>query len=275
MAKTQEQIRSKIWQEEAEPDNPFAAKICRCHGYDVYGDLLGQISWAEYLYLLFVGEAPTKDQAHLLEDLAIILANPGIRDHSVRAAMNGGVGGSASASCLMAALGVGAGNLAGGHEIAVIIEAWQDLGQNLANWQKYFQLQPYQQPRNDTWHPLEHPPGFDATGVNCTTPVRLALNHFAKTSGQESHGYWLQQHRLDLESWASCPLAMSGLAATVMVDLGLSPKQGEMLYLLLRLPGAAVHALEQQQNGWRRYPFFMEGLTVSNDPGPKVELEEL
>lgn len=29
-----------------------------------------------------------------------------------------------------------------------------------------------------------------------------------------------------------------------------------MLYLLLRLPGAAVHALEQKRYGFKRFPFF-------------------
>ena len=40
---------SHIWAEEAEPDNPFEAKACYCHGYDVYGDLLGKAGWAESL----------------------------------------------------------------------------------------------------------------------------------------------------------------------------------------------------------------------------------
>ena len=39
-----------------------------------------------------------------------------------------------------------------------------------------------------------------------------------------------------------------------------------MLYLLLRLPGAAVHALEQRESGWKKYPFFADAVTVINDP---------
>jgi hypothetical protein len=48
-----ETIRTRIWQEEAEPDNAFAALSCHCHGYDVYGDLLRQASWIEYLFFLW------------------------------------------------------------------------------------------------------------------------------------------------------------------------------------------------------------------------------
>jgi citrate synthase len=58
------------------------------------------------------------------------------------------------------------------------------------------------------------------------------------------------------------------VAAAALIDLAFSPEQGEMLYLLLRLPGAAVHALEQQGYGWRRFPFFANSLKLENDPGP-------
>ena len=109
MSREKDVIHSRIWYEEAEPDNPFAAARCFAAGYDVYGDVLHKAGWIEYLWLLFHGERADAGQARQLERLAIALANPGPRDHSVRAAMNGGVGGSTSAACLMAALGVGAG----------------------------------------------------------------------------------------------------------------------------------------------------------------------
>ena len=64
-----------------------------------------------------------------------------------------------------------------------------------------------------------------------------------------------------------CPLAMTGVAAAAMIDLGFDVDQGEMLYLLLRLPGAAAHALEQREYGWRHYPFFADGLELEDDPG--------
>ena len=47
-----ETIHTRIWQEEAEPDNAFAALSCHCHGYDVYGDLLVHASWIEYFFSL-------------------------------------------------------------------------------------------------------------------------------------------------------------------------------------------------------------------------------
>ena len=77
MNSPKEVIHTQIWDETPEPDNPFTASACYCRGYDVYGDLLGKASFIEYLYLLFVGDRPTPDQAKLLEHLALVLANPG------------------------------------------------------------------------------------------------------------------------------------------------------------------------------------------------------
>lgn len=268
MAKDKETIHSKIWEEVAEENNPFAAAACYCSGYDVYGDLLGKAGWIEYLYLLFSGERPTPEQARLLEGLAVALANPGPRDHSVRAAMNAGVGGSTYASCLMAGLAVGAGQLGGAHEVAIAMGCWLECGEGLPAWQDRLRHPPDEE-RADIWSPMEHPPGFDPHGASCPTPVRQTLAHLTEVSPGKALA-WLQAHRVTLEAAADCPLAMSGVAAAALIDLGFNPRQGEMLYLLLRLPGAAVHALEQEDFGWRRYPFFGDALELQDDPGPKT-----
>lgn len=270
MATQHETFNTRIWSEEPEPDNPFAAAVCRCHGYDVYGEMLGRASWIEYLYLLFLGERPTPAQAKLLEGLAVALANPGIRDHSVNAAMNGGVGGSTAASCVMAALAVGAGQLGGAHEVFRAMEYWAVCGTDLEKWKSIITTPP-QDERTDIWLPMEHVPGFDPHGASCTTPVRKTLSYLSGLD-QGTSLVWLQHNRTDLEAITDAPLAMSGVAAAALNDLGLSPDQGEMLYLLLRLPGAAVHALEQKEYGWRRFPFFTHALELENDPGEKLSM---
>lgn len=264
-----ESIRSRIWREEAEADNPFAAAACYCHGYDVYGDVLGKATWIEYLYLLFKGERPSREQAKLLEDLAVVLANPGPRDHSVRAAMNGGVGGSHSAACLMAALAVGAGQLGGAREVALAMEIWDACETDLNAWEGRLRNPP-QEERADVWPVMEHPPGFDPHGASCATPVRQVLQHLSKQSPARALS-WLVDNRPALETVADCPLTWTGVAAAALHDLGFTPQQGEMLFLLLRLPGAAVHALEQKEFGFRHFPFFRHAVHLGNDPGPYIE----
>jgi len=262
----QETITTKIWNEIPEEDNPFAAKVCYCSGFDVYGDLLGKASYIEYLYLLFKLEPPSQNHALLLEGLAIALANPGIRDHSVRGAMNAGVGGSTHASALMAALAVGAGNLGGGREVYNMVKYWEQCGADINAWEQMIKEPPVEE-RADVWLPMEHAPGFDPNGVSCTLPVKQTLAYMVKV-GKSEKLKWLQVNRERLEQFAECPLAMPGIAAAVLHELELSPDQAEILYLLLRLPGAAVHSLEQEKLGWRRYPFFGDGVRLTNDPGP-------
>jgi citrate synthase len=71
------------------------------------------------------------------------------------------------------------------------------------------------------------------------------------------------------------PLAMTGVAAAAFFDLEFTAQQAEMLFLLFRLPGAAVHALEQQDKGWRKFPFVGNMIHLDNDPGnmhlPSIE----
>ena len=256
-----EKIHTKIWSEAPDSGNPFAASVCRCSGFDVYGDLLKNASYIEYLFLLFKLEPPTKNQSKLLEGVAIALANLGPRDHAIRAAMNAGVGGSTHASSLIAALSVGAGNLGGAREVYSAMQYWQQCSTSIDQWQALI-IDPPQQERLDVWHPMEHPPGFDPNGVSCPQPVIQTLEHLAAVGGTP-HLKWLFENRVALEGFTNCPLAFSGVAAAAFYDLKLLPEQAEMLFLLLRLPGAAVHGLEQEKLGWRKYPFFSKGFKVT------------
>ncbi|NOY62021.1 MAG: citryl-CoA lyase [Gammaproteobacteria bacterium] len=272
MTDKQEQIRSRIWLEEAEADNPFAAQACYCSGYDVYADILPKATWAEYIYLLFTTERASPEQAQLLEKLAIAIANPGLRDHSVRAAMNGGVGGSHAAACLMAALGVGAGQLNGAHEVRLAMKSWQQCKSDIKKWCQWLttysqQARKQEEEQMDAWQAMAHAPGFDPHGNHCAQPVRQTLDCLTAISPGDALPF-LNKNRAELEQASQHPLAMSGVAAAALIDLKLDPAQGEMLYLMLRLPGAAVHALEQQQYGWRDYPFFGAALKIEDDPGP-------
>lgn len=265
MADTPQVYHSNIWQEEPEPDNPFAARVCYCHGYDVYGEILPQASWTEYLFLLFAGERPTPAQARLLDKLALALANPGVRDASVRAAMNSGVSRATHAATLIAALAVGSGQYGGAQEVEICMQLWQECGHDLQQWQARL-LEPQPDTQADIWPPFEHAPGFDPNGESCPTPVVQVLDLLARLSDGQALK-WLQGQRLQLERHVNAPLALSGVAAAAFVDLGLNRQQAAMLYLMLRLPGAAAHALEQRDFGWRKFPFFGKHIELDNDPG--------
>jgi citrate synthase len=257
MTDNKETLKTSIWFEEAEADNPYAASACYCSGYDVYGDLLTKVSWVQYLYLLFRLELPDSRQARLLETLAVAVANPGIRDHSVQAAMNAGVAGSTRASALMAAVAVGAGNLGGGRDLYHAMGVWQHCGCELQGWLQTMASPPER--GEDSWLAMEHFPGFDPNGNHCAKPVLQILETLVDICPGGSL-QWLMDNRRTLEQTIGYPLTYSGVCGAAFHDLGFSPAQGEMLYLLLRLPGAAAHALEQEQHGWRQFPFFRSAL---------------
>lgn len=249
-------VRTRIWHEEPEPDNPFAARAAFCRGYDVYGEMLGQARWVDMLYLLFHHEAPTEMQANTLEALAVALINPGPRDASVHAAMCGGVCGSTAAASLMAALAVGAGQLSGSREVYLAMEAWSRCKLDMEAWHAWFAAP--DAASGSIWPKADHAPGFDPYGVTTATIVLQTLTHLAET-GRTQCLSWLKDNLTALEAQAGHPLSMSGVAAAALTDLGFSPEQGEAVYLLLRLPGAAAHALEQRPLGYKKFPFgFVE-----------------
>jgi citrate synthase len=249
-------MQSSIWLEEPEPNNAFACRAAYCHGYDVYGEMLGSARWVDMLYLLLKGEAPAANRAAALETLAVALANPGPRDASVHAAMGAGAGGSPAAAALMAALAVGAGGAGGSREVFLAMEAWAACGKDLNAWQNLWSAPvPQGAEKLGTWPAAEHPAGFDPLGVDTPTPVRQVLARLALLDA-DSRCAWLEANLSVLEKTAGHPLSLVGVAAAAFADLDMRPEQGEMLFLLLRLPGAAAHALEQRESGHKRFPFY-------------------
>lgn len=267
-----EKFTSRIWGEEAEADDPFTAAKCLCAGYDVYGDLLGKINWIEYLYLLFRQHPPTRETVKTLNNVAVAIACQGPRDLATQAATSAAAGGSPLASCLMSALAVGAGRYSGAGEVFQCIESWEKFGQDLSAWQNFLEQA---WPVNDmqSGEVYEHPPGFDPNGITCATPVKQTLAVLS-SANSTPHLSWLQSHREQLEYQARMPLTMTGVIACALFDLGFDAQESEMLYLLLRLPGAAALALEQHWQGWQKYPFHKDGLVLVNDPGATSNLSE-
>lgn len=258
-------IHTGIWREEPEPDNPFATRAAYCRGYDVFGQMLGKARWVEMLVLLFRDSLPGPAALDMLEALAVALANPGPRDPSIHAAMCGGVGGSTAAATLIAALSVGAGRYRGARDVFDAMGAWRAAGNEFAEWP--LQVAKFDPEAVDIWPAPERPPGFDPHGVSTATTVRQLLEKLAAMGAPADASprlVWLAAHREEVETAIGLPLDISGVAAAAFCDLGFTPAEGEMLYLLLRLPGAAAHALEQESGGFKRFPFYPVELT--DDP---------
>jgi citrate synthase len=256
-------IHTSIWQETPEADNPFATSTARCRGYDVHGAMVGQARWVQMLWLLMRPELPAGAELDVLEALAVALANPGPRDPSVHAAMCAGVGGSPAASALIAALAVGAGRNGGAREVHDAMTMWCRCGPDLAAWQGY--LTASADDPVEIFPDRAHVPGFDAHGADTPLSVRQCAAALAGL-GAGPGTSWLHANLDQAAAAVGLPLSMMGLAACVLHDLGFSPDEGEMLCLLLRLPGAAAHALEQQAVGFKQFPFYRLELDPAATP---------
>ena len=152
----------------------------------------------------------------------------------------------------MAALAVGAGRYGGAREVRAGIEAWREGETDIEFWRG--RLTVLREDPDAVFPPEDHPPGFDPHGVSVAVVVMQTLARLASLL-PGSRCAWLWRHRSTLEESARCPLSMAGVAAAALTDLGFTPAAGEMFYLLLRLPGAAAHAVEQSRSGHKTLPF--------------------
>lgn len=172
------------------------------------------------------------------------------------------------ASCLMASLSVSAGQYGGAREVLQVMECIHECEQVLERWQQYFSM-PWPRPSGLSWPDREHPAGYDPNVVQCSKPVLQSFQRMVETQSLPMTA-WCFDHRQRLETMAGMPMAMTTLVGAVLHDLGFHPQQGEMLYLVLRMPGIAALALEQHWTGFQHYPFHKEGLHLQNDPGFNV-----
>jgi len=236
-------IRSRIWSETPDERSPFLGREVRLCGYDYYGELLGQASWLDVLWLMLRGEAPDPDQGRLFGELAVLLADPGPRDASVHAAMCGGIGGSRPAAVLMAALAVGAGEAGGSSELVRAMDALSAIGTGRA----LDTVLAERASDDGIW------PGFDRASGWCASGLRTALGRLARSPLARALG---ELERLLDTVDGRQGLTTVGIAAAAFCDLGVPARQAEGLFLLLRLPGALAHGDEQQGRSHRAFPFF-------------------
>ncbi len=253
---------TRIWQEIPDPENPYLARQCLCHGYDLL-ELAAKKSFIEVLFLLFQGELPRDDQAGLLEALFILFINPGPRHAAARAAMNAAVSRTRPAHFLPIGLAM-LGGETGGEEVADAMHffrknARQPVEQVLAAVKdsETFSL-----------------PGFGRRfGDIDPMPQRLAK----KLQGLFPSGRilaWGNELATELAihdlGWLD-----TGVVAAALCDLGFHPRAGAGIYQLLRAPGILAHGLELANKPITAMPFLDEEHYVIASEAKKKESDIL
>lgn len=267
-------FKTAIWKDVSTPDNEFLAHKSYCYGYDVYGEVLGQASFSEYILTLFLGNKPKPEQVYLFDCMAVAVANAGPRDIAVRAAMNSGVGGAPAAANLMSFLAVASGNYQGSHELVQLVNWFHEFDLDSGKWIEALKNPNSGRTREDIWDKFEHPPGFLPHAVHASNNTK---NFLALKGRSESYPVirWLS-HNLDyFERSLGMALGINFVVAACFYQIGFCAEKAELCNLIMRLPGAAVHSLEAKQQGWKQFPFFGQQIELQNDPGEVGPLPDM
>lgn len=246
-------VATKIWEEQPSLQNPYLAESCRCRGYDLF-ELMAKRSFVDMLFLLFLGELPSKEHAKILETLMIAFINPGPRHPAARAAIYAGCGRTRTSHILPIALSVLSGDHMGGDEATAAMRFLK----------KHQETDPQAVVDNllHNWNPPANgdrriAPGFGSR-FNSIDPLSQQIaNKLKQLSGCGCAFQWG-----DAFSHLVAPQGMGwlgpGICAAVFLDLGFEPREGAGLFQLICAPGLLAHGLELADKPINSIPFLDE-----------------
>lgn len=245
------QTTTAIWYEEPSQDNPYVASECRLHGYR-HLDLCKNKNFAEVMLLLFTKELPTDQQSQLFEALMVAFINPGPRHPATRAAMIAGVSKTQTEHLLPIGLIV----LGGEHHGSADVEQTMLFIKNNRHTavadlvKKGYETQPPKDGQD--WLPY---PGIGSTYGSKDPVCDEFANYFAQFDAVDKSFTWLAQLIEEIDhpqvSWLSV-----GLFSALLLDLGIEPREGGVIFQLISAPGIAAHGLEQTHKPISSMPFL-------------------
>lgn len=247
---------TRIWEEQPSPQNPYLAERCRCRGYDLF-DLMEKRSFVDMLYLLMLGELPSKEHAKILETLMIAFINPGPRHPAARAAIYAGCSRTQTSHLLPIALSVLSGEHLGGAEVTASMRFFQkhqeitpkavaeDLLQNLTKTPP-----PEKGDRRIA-------PGFGSR-FNGIDPLSQAIAERLKQLPGCGNAFQWGDAFSSLISPQGMGWLNPGICGAIFLDLGFPPRAGAGLFQLLCAPGLLAHGLELADQPINSIPFLDE-----------------
>lgn len=259
---------TKIWDEEPSEHNPYLAKCCRCHGYDLL-DLMQKCSFIDVFYLLFFGELPSKDQAGLLETLMIAFINPGPRHPAARASMNAGVGKTNTAHILPIALNVLSGTHLGGGEVVAAMRFFGEHLQKEPDKLAETLLRKETRPEDGDWHII---PGFGSRFGGIDPIPQEIAKMLAKLPGSGKALEWSISFA-DALTPHGMGLLNTGVCAAVFYDFGFPPRAGAGLFQFISSPGLLAHGLELADKPLTAMPFLDDEHYIIDEMAKKQEKE--
>lgn len=243
-----DRTETRIWHEQTSKCNAYIAENCRCHGYDIL-QLAEKRSFADVLYLLFRGELPSVDESRTLEQLMILLINPGPRHPATRAAMNAAIGKTDPSHILPIGLTVLSGTHLGASEIEPAMRFLRKNKQKTVSKIAEDFLDIETKDNNKIL------PGFGSHFGSIEIMPQKAVNQLLNLAGNHPVLEWGNELVSYLNS-KNIGWLPTGLAAAVFTDLGFNPKAGAGLYQLISAPGLLAHGVELANKPLTAMPFI-------------------
>lgn len=242
-------ISTNIWHEKPSQTNPYISEISRLHGYE-FSELVNKKSFIEVLYLLFKGELPTTREKVMLEHLMVGLINPGPRHPAVRASMTAGVSKTRTSNILPIGLTLLGGKYLGTEEVENAVRFFQDNCHKNPKLLAEELLQDISLEEGDV-HII---PGIGSR-FGGLDPIS---NMLAKKMMELEPGKVLQWgfDFVSVTSEQNIGWLNTGIAAAVLADLDVGPREAAGLFQLFCAPGILAHGLEQTHKPVTAMPFI-------------------
>jgi citrate synthase len=246
-----QRIRTRIWRELPDADNPWLATDAHCHGY-AHSEMVGQLDYPQTLFLLLRGELPDAQQGELLRRFLVAFCNPGPRHGATRAAMNAAASGTRSRHLAAIGLALLGGEHLGSGEVE---KAATFLARH-----RHADATALAASLITTGTGAEQPadrrvaPGFGTLFGGIDPQARTLAALLGAAPGSWPALAWGERFATCLRE-AGCGWLAPGVAAAACVDLGFSPRAAGVLYQIASLPGLLAHGLEMGRQGLQAMPF--------------------
>ena len=224
-------------------------------GRDLTGDLMGRLTFTEYVHLLLTGDEPTEDQRFFLDLLLVAIAEHGMMPTNVAARMTLAADPSALQAAVAAGiLGAGAVVLGTSEECARLLAA---AGARVAAGERPEDVAV--DVARAARHAEERVPGFGHPVHRPVDPRAERILELADERGVSAVNVGLARLLRDavVEEWGKpLPLHVSLPIAAVMLDLGYPVSTVKAVPILARTAGLLAHLAEEQENP---LGFFLAG----------------
>ena len=224
-------------------------------GRDLTGDLMGRLTFTEYVHLLLTGDEPTEDQRFFLDLLLVAIAEHGMMPTNVAARMTLAADPSALQAAVAAGiLGAGAVVLGTSEECARLLAA---AGARIAAGERPEDVAV--DVARAARHAEERVPGFGHPVHRPVDPRAERILELADERGVSALNVRLARLLRDAvaEEWGKpLPMNVSLPIAAVMLDLGYPVSTVKAVPILARTAGLLAHLAEEQENP---LGFFLAG----------------